>query len=39
MLYNRWEYVIHPETTLYKVLTYNGFEEKYIEGLNVEIIR
>ena len=37
--YNRWEDVIHPETTLYKALTYNGFEEKYIEGLNVEILR
>jgi hypothetical protein len=37
--YNRWEDVIHPETTLYKALTYNGFEEKYVERLNVEIIR
>ena len=39
VFYNNWEDVIHPETTLYKALTYNGFEEKYIEGLNVDIIR
>ena len=37
--YNTWNDVIHPETTLYKALIYNGFEEKYIEGLRVNIIR
>jgi len=36
---NSWENIIHPESSLYKALIYNGFTEKYIEELKIQILR